>query len=140
MAIVKCNQYTVPVAFVIFLSEKGNTMLPVSLQVLSDHCLWTTPLLFSDAQDWTDVVLVAGERDFHLSRAVLCIASPVFKAMLTQDFKEKNAERIELPEDVPSALEELLLFISPAHTNELTSTHQNTHMIATTVTTFKRLF
>lgn len=76
---------------------------------------------FSDPSD-ADIVLVAGDREFHVYKSVLCIASPVLESMLTSDFKEKDASKIPLPGKEPAAVEAFLLLISPKHYQEVTGT------------------
>lgn len=43
-----------------------------------------------------DFTLIVENYRIHVSRSVLCIASPVFRAMLESDFKEKSQEEVEL--------------------------------------------
>ena len=81
--------------------------------------------MFGKVYEWTNVILVAGKdkeqlTEFHFSREVLSIASPIFKAMFRPD--ATNTERVVLCEEIPDpfALQELLRFISPVHHNVLT--------------------
>ncbi|RSL91297.1 hypothetical protein CEP52_014300 [Fusarium oligoseptatum] len=61
-----------------------------------------------------DIILLIGPKQekIQISSHLLCITSPVFKAMLKSDFKEgkalcdanKDPVEIELPEDSPDAV------------------------------------
>ncbi|XP_061194737.1 uncharacterized protein LOC133202881 [Saccostrea echinata] len=61
----------------------------------------------------TDVALVVEGRKMYTVKSVLALASPVFKSMLTSDFKEKNAAEIELPGKKYEAFKNFLMFLSP---------------------------
>ncbi|KAF2093208.1 hypothetical protein NA57DRAFT_81546 [Rhizodiscina lignyota] len=67
---------------------------------------------FTDSFDLTLLVEKNSDATFKAAFQVLsscvCLASPVFKAMLQGPFKEKNNEAIELPEDDSVALEWIL--------------------------------
>ena len=52
----------------------------------------------------SDVILVAGGVEFHVHRAILCIHSPVFEAMLNGGFKEAKQDKITLEEKDPSEM------------------------------------
>ena len=52
----------------------------------------------------SDVILVAGDVEFHVHRAILCIHSPVFEAMLNGDFKEAKQDKITLEGKDPSEM------------------------------------
>lgn len=45
----------------------------------------------------SDLTLIVETHKIRVCKAVLCIASPVFRAMLMGDFKEKQLEEIEMP-------------------------------------------
>lgn len=45
-----------------------------------------------------DLTLIVEKHKIHVSKAVLCIASPVFRAMLESNFKEKEQIEVCLPE------------------------------------------
>jgi hypothetical protein len=45
----------------------------------------------------TDLTLIIEDHKIPVSKAVLCIASPVFRAMLEGDFQEKSKTEITLP-------------------------------------------
>lgn len=44
-----------------------------------------------------DITLIVEKHKIHVSKTVLCIASPVFRAMFRSDFKEKTKSEIQLP-------------------------------------------
>lgn len=66
------------------------------------------PKDFTEPWKLSDVVLVVGERKFHVHRSTLAIWSPVFERMFTSDFKEKNSDEIPLPGKKASKVNELL--------------------------------
>ncbi|CAH3035127.1 unnamed protein product, partial [Pocillopora meandrina] len=53
---------------------------------------------FSESWEDSDLVLVVENEIFHVHRQILSIHSPVFKAMLSTQFKEAEAKEIPLPE------------------------------------------
>ena len=75
-----------------------------------------TPYPKDFAEPWklSDVVLVVGERKFHVHRSTLAIWSPVFERMFTSDFKEKNSDEIPLPGKKASEVNELLQIMYPS--------------------------
>lgn len=68
---------------------------------------------FSAPWKMSDLVLVVEGKRFHVHRCILSMCSPVFDAMLSLDFKEKNAREIPLPEKKADEIEELLRAIYP---------------------------
>ena len=60
-----------------------------------------------------DLVLLVETQEFHVHRDVLCAYSPVFKAMLESDFREKRMEKIPLPGKSVQQILEMLNFIYP---------------------------
>lgn len=52
---------------------------------------------FVEDNGQSDLTLLIEGRRVPVSKAVLCVASPVFRAMLQTDFKEKDQEEISLP-------------------------------------------
>ncbi|CAL1284120.1 unnamed protein product [Larinioides sclopetarius] len=58
-----------------------------------------------------DVVLKTKTKAFPAHKIVLCARSPVFKAMLTNDMKEKNSKCIEVEDVEDDTLQQLLLFL-----------------------------
>ena len=61
----------------------------------------------------TDFTLVVHGKKFHIAKVVLMDASTVFRKMLTSDFKENNANELELPEKDKSTFEFFLRCIYP---------------------------
>jgi hypothetical protein len=52
---------------------------------------------FKDSSGESDLTLKIEDKKIYGCKAVLCIASPVFKAMLKTEFREKDQTEIELP-------------------------------------------
>ena len=53
---------------------------------------------FAEGQDeLTDVVLVVEDYRFNVNKAILATHSPVFRAMFTRDFQEKDKSEIPFP-------------------------------------------
>ena len=69
--------------------------------------------LFSQPWKASNLILAVEGRRFHVHREVLVICSPVFEAMLSSDFKEKNAKEIPLPGKIADEIEQLLEAIYP---------------------------
>uniref|UniRef100_A0A8C3BWC2 BTB domain-containing protein n=1 Tax=Cairina moschata TaxID=8855 RepID=A0A8C3BWC2_CAIMO len=70
----------------------------------------------------SDVLLLAGGREFPCHRGVLALCSHYFHAMFSGDFAESIAARVELKEVDPAALETLLDF---AYTGKVTINQGN---------------
>ncbi|XP_035400880.1 kelch-like protein 30 [Cygnus atratus] len=70
----------------------------------------------------SDVLLLAGGREFPCHRGVLALCSHYFHAMFSGDFAESIAARVELKEVDPDALETLLDF---AYTGKVTINQGN---------------
>ena len=66
---------------------------------------------FSQPWDFSDVILVVEDERLHVHRAVLSIASPVFRKMFTSEFQEKDKKEIPLPGKSSTEIKELLLLI-----------------------------
>merc|ERR1712058_209558 len=60
-------------------------------------------------KDFSDVILICGNSKFQCHKVFLATRSPVFKAMLTVDMKEKNSSEVHI-EDVAADVMEDLLF------------------------------
>ena len=80
----------------------------------ADELQLTTPSEFSD------VTLVVEGRKLYTSRAILASASPVWRALLTSEFKDKNQSDIPLPGKSYSEVCELLLCVTPGIKKEIT--------------------
>ena len=68
---------------------------------------------FSQPLNFSDLELVVERRSFHVHKAILAHWSPVFRAMLTSDFKERSANRISLPKKRACDVLELLQVLYP---------------------------
>lgn len=87
---------------------------PTTSDVVSKKISTCKPELdFSAPWKMSDLVLVVEGKRFHVHRCILSMCSPVFDAMLSLDFKEKNAKEIPLPEKKADEIEELLRAIYP---------------------------
>ena len=63
----------------------------------------------------SDVTLVVEGKKLHVHKGVLSVYSPVFGAMFTADFAEKDAKEIELPGKTYDAMLQFLLQMYPRH-------------------------
>ncbi|XP_062598492.1 uncharacterized protein LOC134259912 [Saccostrea cucullata] len=61
----------------------------------------------------TDIAFVVEGRKMYTFKSILSIASPVFKAMFSSDFKEKSSKEIELPGKTYWDFEKFLMCFSP---------------------------
>ncbi|XP_067657152.1 BTB and MATH domain-containing protein 38-like [Haliotis asinina] len=68
--------------------------------------------LFSTPSSMSDVVLVVDGKKLHMSRVVLCLASPVFMKMFEGDFKNKT--EVPIAEKKYADFVEFLLCIHPS--------------------------
>uniref|UniRef100_A0A1A8PHY7 Kelch-like 24 n=1 Tax=Nothobranchius rachovii TaxID=451742 RepID=A0A1A8PHY7_9TELE len=64
---------------------------------------------------FTDVVIKAGGKEFRCHRAVLAACSPYFKAMFTNNYRERNSLTIEISGIDRKMMEILLSFIYTGH-------------------------
>jgi len=62
-------------------------------------------------KDFSDVIVICGDSKFHCHKVFLAARSPVFKAMLTVDMKEKNSSEVHIEDVTADVMEELLQFI-----------------------------
>ena len=69
---------------------------------------------FSKSWEQSDVVLLVEGQQFHVHRVILAMISPVFSRMFSSDFKEKDADKIPLPEKKAAEIREMLLVIYPS--------------------------
>lgn len=77
--------------------------------------------MFSEPWEDSDIILVVEEQKLHVHRLILSMASPVFKAMLSGDFKEKAAAEIPLPGKKADEMTDLLRQIYLQHQGDITS-------------------
>lgn len=75
---------------------------------------------FSSPWDNSDLVLVVEDQKLHVHRTILIMASPVFKAMLSSNFKEKDAKELTLPGKKFNEFVDLLRQIYPLLDGEIT--------------------
>ena len=68
---------------------------------------------FSEPWDMSDVRFTVEGRPLYGNKAILSMWSPVLKVLLFGDFKEKNAEEIELPGKNYEDILELFMVIHP---------------------------
>ena len=66
----------------------------------------------------SDVTLVVEDKKLHVHKSVLSLHSPVFGAMFTSDFAEKDAKEIKLPGKKYDAMFHFLLHMYPVHSYE----------------------
>lgn len=81
------------------------------------------PHRFSQKTWKEDIVLVVEGKKFHVNRAILGTASPVFDRMFEADFKEREMTEIPLPDKKYSDVEEFLLCIYPDCLKDVTDTN-----------------
>lgn len=67
-----------------------------------------------------DLVLVVENKELHFNSQILKNASPVFRAMLESDFREKKEGRVELRDQKYDDFVEVLKCISPDKQNKIT--------------------
>ena len=58
---------------------------------------WVHPVDFEAMWEGSDIVFIVEAKHLHANKILLCMWSPVFKAMFEGDFQEKNATEIPLP-------------------------------------------
>jgi len=80
---------------------------------ISPDCSVDVPDL-TQPDDFSDVILLVGERRLYTCRGILASASPVWRRMFTAGFKEKEAKEIPLPGKNFDDVVELLLCVTPA--------------------------
>ncbi|XP_062598495.1 ankyrin repeat and BTB/POZ domain-containing protein 3-like [Saccostrea cucullata] len=68
---------------------------------------------FPEEPGVTDIAFVVEGRKIYTFKTILSIASPVFKAMFSSDFKEKSSKEIELPGKTYRDFEKFLMCLSP---------------------------
>ncbi|XP_060570437.1 BTB and MATH domain-containing protein 38-like [Ruditapes philippinarum] len=78
---------------------------------------------FGDSSGECDLTLKIEDKKIFVCKAVLCIASPVFKAMLKTEFREKGQAEIELPGKKYEDFVEFLCCIYPDELKLITETN-----------------
>ena len=78
--------------------------------------------IFANEWEESDAVLLVENVRFHVHRAILCMFSPVFRAMFSSDFREKDQQEVPLPgKKADTLLSFLLLVYSREEYDEVTS-------------------
>lgn len=67
--------------------------------------------------DFSDVTFVAEDRELKVHKLILMARSQVFRTMLSVDMKEKNENRVNIPNVSFEAVKEFLKFIYSAKAN-----------------------
>ena len=83
------------------------------------HHVWelkyvAIPNVFAAPWKNSDIILVARNVEFHVHRAILCLHSPVFEAMLNGEFKEAKQDKITLEGKDPSEMTIFLKLLYPS--------------------------
>ncbi|XP_060608295.1 speckle-type POZ protein B-like [Ruditapes philippinarum] len=78
---------------------------------------------FKDSLGESDLTLKIEDKKIYVCKAVLCIASPVFKAMLKTEFREKDQTEIELPGKKYEDFVEFLCCVYPDKLKLITETN-----------------
>ena len=68
---------------------------------------------FSEPWNFSDTVLVAEDKRFHVHKSILAISSAVFNTMFQSGFKEATSTEIPLPGKKAEKIYELLCMIYP---------------------------
>ena len=82
-------------------------------QAAHDQAPKQTEQEFSKPWNQSDVVLLVEGQHFHVHRVILAMMSPVFSRMFSSDFKEKDADKIPLPQKKAAEIREMLMVIYP---------------------------
>jgi len=72
---------------------------------------------FLEAWNDSDTVMVVEQERLHVHKAILSMCSPVFRTMLSSDFKEKSSAEIQLPGKKKEHVKEMLVNIYPFPSN-----------------------
>ncbi|XP_064485398.1 speckle-type POZ protein B-like [Ornithodoros turicata] len=62
-------------------------------------------------REFADLIIIAGEKRFHVHKVVLATRSPVFRAMLKNDMQESIQNEVVLKDVYPDVVQEMLRFI-----------------------------
>lgn len=68
---------------------------------------------FTKPWQMSDVILVVENSELHVHKVILAMCSPVFERMFTSGFKEKEDDKIPLPEKKSEEIKEMLLVLYP---------------------------
>ena len=68
---------------------------------------------FSEPWDYSDVIIIVEGHRLHVHRSILSMCSPVFRKMLSSDFKEKTSLEINLPGKTVETIREMLRLMYP---------------------------
>merc|ERR1712029_263438 len=111
------DRYYVPIAqekrerYIMFkIVTKGESIKEASLAINLD---------FLNNKDFSDVVVKCGDKSFDCHKVILASHSPVFKAMLTSNMKEKNNNEIQIDDIEPEVMTEFLEFIYTGKSSNL---------------------
>ena len=78
---------------------------------------------FSRPWNQSDVVLIVEGQQFHVHRVILAMFSPVFSRMFSSDFKEKDSDKILLPDKKAAEIREMLMVIYPIFNKPVNDTN-----------------
>ena len=78
---------------------------------------------FSKPWNQSDVVLIVEGQKFHVHRVILAMISPVFSQMFSSDSKEKDTDKITLPEKKAAEIREMLMVIYPIFNKPVNDTN-----------------
>ena len=62
-------------------------------------------------QEYTDVTLSCGEKEFQCHKLILASRSPVFRTMFEEVMKRKESGKIEIKDEKVEVIEEVLKYI-----------------------------
>ena len=77
------------------------------------ECLHTSPFEIPDPA--TDLTLIVEDKELHFCKSFLKASSPVFEKMFNSDFKEKNSDRVPLPDKTYKDMDIFLQQLHPVH-------------------------
>ena len=89
----------------------------------------------TSSDEFSDVIFMVEEKPLYANRAVLGIASPVFKTMFVSDFKEKDSTKVDLPGKTYADFMDFLVALTPGNMNPVTGENSQgllSHLIRVT--------
>lgn len=110
----KLCQWIYKTRFMFGISFCSGSQVPRTFSVANAKSVQEDSLDFSQPWQFSDAVLLAEEKRFHVHRNILGMWSKVFTTMFTAQFKEKTAEEVALPRKKSAEIKEMLLVIYPA--------------------------